>query len=99
MSKNAYAQAVTAMLQNGEVPHPLNGLADPASKDQPRPMVLQPFQSRIDGKWRVRIVGANGEKVMTSEAYSRKNDATRAANRLVAAGKQGFTLRAAKEGR
>lgn len=61
---------------------------------QPRPMTVEPFYSRRDMKWRVRITGANGEKVMVSEAYAREQGARRAARRMVEAGSQGFVLKA-----
>lgn len=62
---------------------------------QPRPLIVEPWQSRVDRKWRVRIRGANGGKVMVSEAYNRKQDANRAAQRLADCSAAGFDLRLA----
>ena len=44
-------------------------------------MKLQVFVNR-DEQWQVRIVGDNGEKVMLSEAYFSKSNATRAARKV-----------------
>lgn len=57
-----------------------------------RPMTLEPYQSRTDRKWRVRIKGANGEKVMVSESYGSRQGAERSAIRLKEAGHQGFAI-------
>jgi len=69
------------LLLEGEEPSPT-----------PRPMTLEPYQSTTDRKWRVRIKGANGEKVMISEAYGARQGAERSAVRLKEAGHQGFVI-------
>jgi uncharacterized protein YegP (UPF0339 family) len=44
---------------------------------------IERFQG-ADGQFRVRVRGGNGEKIVTSEAYASKGNATRAAKRLTA---------------
>ncbi len=45
-------------------------------------MIIEYFQSNKDGKWRVKIVGRNGERYMLTQAYASKGNSKRSANRL-----------------
>jgi len=53
---------------------------------KPRPKYrVQLVQSIVDGQWFHRIVGANGEKISSSELYANRSNARRTAKPLAAA--------------
>ena len=45
-------------------------------------MNIEYFKSNVTNRWHVRIRGVNGEKMLTSEVYSQKSNAKRAARKL-----------------
>lgn len=47
----------------------------------PKPLVAEIYRSRKG--WRFRLKGRNGEIVAASQAYSRKHDAKRGAERVL----------------
>lgn len=64
---------------------------------RPRPLEVETFVDR-GGFTRVRIVGANGERVLTGEAYASSSNAERAVERLVGARLTRGTRRTNPEG-
>jgi uncharacterized protein YegP (UPF0339 family) len=53
-----------------------------------RSYIIQPIQSRKDGKWRIHLLAGNGEIIMVGQAYSTKYSAIRTAKTLETAGIQ-----------